>query len=160
MCSYFLPGRVLRKRLGLAAKRGVKVKLILAGPSDVMLAKYAERYLYRWMLRNKIEIYEYQPSVLHAKMMVVDDRWVTIGSFNVNNVSAYASMEMNFDVRNKPFASSVQKTMETIIEKDCIQVTRKSPVFNAGLFKQFIQKSSYELIRVILNLSTFYFKQE
>lgn len=160
MCSYFLPGRVLRKHLGMAAKRGVKVKLILAGPSDVMLAKYAERYLYRWMLRNKIEIYEYQPSVLHAKMMVVDNRWVTIGSFNVNNVSAYASMEMNFDVRNKPFASSVQSTMNAIIEKDCEQITRKSPVFNAGIFRQFIQKSSYELIRVILNLSTFYFKQE
>lgn len=160
MCSYFLPGRVLRKRLGLAAKRGVAVKLILAGPSDVMLAKYAERYLYRWMMRNKIDIYEYQPSVLHAKIMAVDNRWITIGSFNVNNVSAYASMEMNFDVRNKPFASSVQKIMDTIIEKDCIQVTKKSPVFNANPFKQFIQKSSYELIRVILNLSTFYFKQE
>lgn len=160
MCSYFLPGRVLRKRLGLAAKRGVKVRLILAGPSDVMLAKYAERYLYRWMLRNGIEIYEYQPSILHAKMMVVDNRWVTIGSFNVNNVSAYASMEMNFDVRNKPFAVGVQKTMDAIIERDCVQITRKSPVFNAGLFKQFIQKSSYELIRVVLNLTTFYFKQE
>jgi cardiolipin synthase len=160
MCSYFLPGRVLRKRLGLAAKRGVKVKLILAGPSDVMLAKYAERYLYRWMLRNGIEIYEYQPAVLHAKMMVVDDHWVTIGSFNVNNVSAYASLEMNFDVRNKPFASSVQQMMNTIIKNDCIQVTKKSPVFNTTFFRKFIQKSSYEIIRVVLNLSTFYFKQE
>ncbi len=160
MCSYFLPGRVLRKRLGLAAKRGVKVKLILAGPSDVMLAKYAERYLYRWMLRNGIEIYEYQPAVLHAKMMVVDDHWVTIGSFNVNNVSAYASLEMNFDVRNKPFASAVQQTMDTIIKNDCIQVTKKSPVFNTTFFRKFIQKSSYEIIRVVLNLSTFYFKQE
>jgi cardiolipin synthase len=160
MCSYFLPGRVLRKRLSLAAKKGVKVKLILAGPSDVMLAKYAERYLYRWMLRNGIEIYEYQPAVLHAKMMVVDDHWVTIGSFNVNNVSAYASLEMNFDVRNKPFASSVQQLLNSIIEKDCIQVTKKSPVFNTTVFRKFIQKSSYDLIRVILNLSTFYFKQE
>lgn len=160
MCSYFLPGRVLRKRLGLAAKRGVKVKLILAGPSDVMLAKYAERYLYRWMLRNKIEIYEYQPSVLHTKMMVVDNHWATIGSFNVNNVSAYASMEMNFDIRNKPFALSTQQTMDSIIEKDCVRITKKSPVFRANLFKQFIQKTSYELIRVVLNLSTFYFKQE
>jgi cardiolipin synthase A/B len=160
MCSYFLPGRVLRKRLSVAAKRGVNVKLILAGPSDVMLAKYAERYLYRWMLRNNIEIYEYQPSILHAKMMVVDNHWVTIGSFNVNNVSAYASMEMNFDVRNKPFAASVQKIMHSVIEKDCVRITKKSPVFNANPFKKFIQKSSYELIRVILNLSTFYFKQE
>jgi cardiolipin synthase A/B len=160
MCSYFLPGRILRKRLSMAAKRGVKVRLILAGPSDVMLAKYAERYLYRWMLRNGIEVYEYQPAVLHAKMMVVDNHWVTIGSFNVNNVSAYASIEMNFDVRNKPFAFSVQHVMNSIVEKDCIQITKKSPVFNTTVLRKFMQKSSYELIRVILNLSTFYFKQE
>lgn len=160
MCSYCLPGMVLRKRLSLAAKRGVKIRLILAGPSDVMLAKYAERYLYRWMLRNGIEIYEYQPAVLHAKMMVVDDHWVTIGSFNVNNISAYASMETNFDVRNRPFASSVQQLMDAIVEKDCIQVTKKSPFFDTTIMRKFMQKSSYELIRVILNLSTFYFKQE
>jgi len=160
MCSYFLPGRILRKRLSMAAKRGVKVKLILAGPSDVMLAKYAERYLYRWMLRNGIEIYEYQPAVLHAKMMVVDNHWVTIGSYNVNNVSAYASMELNLDVRNKPFASSIQQMMDCIIEKDCIRITTKSPVFNTGFIRKFFQKTSYELIRMILNLSTFYFKQE
>ncbi|MGZ3881805.1 MAG: phospholipase D-like domain-containing protein [Flavisolibacter sp.] len=160
MCSYFLPGRVLRKRLGVAAKKGVKVRLILAGPSDVMLAKHAERYLYRWMLRNGIEIYEYQPSVLHAKMTVVDNHWVTIGSFNINNVSAYASMEMNFDVRNRPFAASVQKLMDDIIAEQCVLITRKSPVFKTTLLKRFVQKTSYELIRVILNLSTFYFKQE
>ena len=160
MCSYFLPGRVLRKRLGIAAKKGVKVKLILAGPSDVMLAKHAERYLYRWMLRNGIEIYEYQPSVLHAKMTAVDGHWVTIGSFNVNNVSAYASMEMNFDVRNRPFATSVQNLMNETIAKDCVPITRKSPVFKTTILKKFVQKTSYELIRIILNLSTFYFKQE
>jgi cardiolipin synthase A/B len=160
MCSYFLPGRVLRKRLGAAAKRGVKVKLILAGPSDVMLAKHAERYLYRWMLRNGIEIYEYQPSILHAKMSVVDNHWVTIGSFNVNNVSAYASMEMNFDVRNRPFATSVQNIMNDIINKHCITITGNSLVFKTTYVKKFVQKTSYELIRVILNLSTFYFKQE
>ena len=160
MCSYFLPGRVLRKRLGLAAKRGVKVRLILAGPCDVMLAKYAERYLYRWMLRNKIEIYEYQPAVLHAKMMVVDGHWVTIGSYNVNNVSAYASTEINFQVRNKPFARHVHSIMERITHEDCIEVSQKSPAFKVNFFKKFVQKSSYELVRIILNLSTFYFKQE
>jgi cardiolipin synthase len=160
MCSYFLPGRVLRHRLSLAAKRGVKVKLILAGPSDVMLAKHAERYLYSWMLRNGIEIYEYQPSVLHAKMMVVDRHWVTIGSYNVNNVSAYASMELNLDIRNKRFASSVQNVMDTIIKKDCTGVTEKNFINNAGFFKRLLQKSCYEFIRVVLNLSTFYFKPE
>jgi cardiolipin synthase A/B len=160
MCSYFLPGSVLRNRLSKAAKRGVRVKVILAGPSDVMLAKYAERYLYNWMLKNGIEVYEYQPTVLHAKMMVVDNHWVTIGSFNVNNISAYASMELNLDVRNKTFAASVQKELDTIIANDCIRVTEKNFISNATFFKRLLHKSSYELIRVVLNLSTSYFKHE
>ena len=160
MCSYFLPGQVLRHRLSMAARRGVKIKLILAGRSDIPLAKYAEQYLYAWMLRNGIEIYEYQPSVLHAKLMAVDDHWVTIGSFNVNNVSAYASKELNLDVRNKTFASSVARLMDKIIEEDCVQVTEKNFISNATFFKRFLQKSAYEFIRVVLNLSTFYFKHE
>lgn len=160
MCSYFLPGAVLRNRLSKAAKRGVKVKVILAGPSDVMLAKYAERYLYGWMLKNGIEVYEYQPTVLHAKMMVVDKHWLTIGSFNVNNISAYASMELNLDVRNRNFATSVQQELDRIIAADCIRVTEKNFISNVTFFKRFLQKSAYELIRVVLNLSTFYFKHE
>ena len=160
MCSYFLPGRILRTRLAKAAKRGVKVRLILAGPSDVKLAKYAERYLYDLMLKNGFEIYEYQPTVLHAKMMVVDNHWVTIGSYNVNNVSAYASVELNLDVRNKPFASSVQQMMDTIIKNDCVRVTNKNFISNTGFLKRFLQKSAYEIVRVIINLSTFYFKHE
>lgn len=158
MCSYFLPGSVLRSRLSQAAKRGVKVKIILAGPSDVMLAKYAERYLYRWMLKNEIEIYEYQPTILHAKIMVTDNHRVTIGSYNVNNVSAYASTELNLDVRNKPFALSVQKLIDSIIANDCVQVKKKR--FAPNFFARLSQKTAYEIIRVILNLSTFYFKHE
>lgn len=160
MCSYFLPGLVLRNRLINAAKRGVKVKIILAGPSDVMLAKHAERYLYPQMLKNGIEIYEYQPTVLHAKMMVVDDHWVTIGSFNVNNVSSYASMELNLDVRNKPFAKSIHQILHTIIENQCTKVTEKSFAEQTSFFKMLLQKASYGAIRTILNLSTFYFKHE
>ena len=160
MCSYFLPGRILRNKLHNAAKRGIKIKLILAGPSDVMLAKHAERYLYRWMLKNGFEIYEYQPAVLHAKIACVDNRWVTIGSYNVNNVSAYASMELNLDVRNRPFALTVQKEMNEIIKRDCIKVSEKNFITNANLFKRFLQKASYEFIRVVINLSTFYFKHE
>ncbi|MGZ3838395.1 MAG: phospholipase D-like domain-containing protein [Flavisolibacter sp.] len=160
LCSYFIPGRVLRNRLKLAAKKGVKVKVILAGPSDVMLAKYAERYLYAWMLRHHIEIFEYQPTVLHAKMTLVDNHYVTIGSYNINNVSTYASMELNLDVRNRVFASLVKKELEGIMLQDCIQITEKNFATNATLFGKFLQKSAYEIIRVILNLSTFYFKPE
>jgi cardiolipin synthase A/B len=158
MCSYFLPGHILRKQLVKAVERGVKVKVILAGPSDVMVAKYAERYLYQWMLRNGIEVYEYQATVLHAKMAVADEHFVTIGSFNVNNISAYASVEMNLDVRNKSFGTSVQQLMNDIIQQDCIQVTAASFKSKATLFSKFLQRSAYDTIRLIINLSTFYFK--
>jgi len=160
MCSYFLPGNVLRRQLGKAAKRGVKVQVILAGPSDVMVAKYAERYLYDWMLKHHIEIYEYQASVLHAKLAVVDHKWVTIGSFNINNISAHASLELNLDVRNKPFATGVQAQLDAIIAQDCVQITEKNFATIATRFKRLLYKSAYELIRVVLNLSTFYFKHE
>ena len=160
MCSYFLPGRVLRNKLYQAAKRGVKIKLILAGPSDVMLAKHAERYLYRWMLKNGFEIYEYQPAVLHAKIACVDNHWVTIGSYNINNVSAYASMELNLDIRNRPFAAAVETEMEAIIDHNCIRVSQKNPISNTNFLTRFLQKLSYEFIRAVINLSTFYFKHE
>jgi cardiolipin synthase A/B len=160
MCSYFLPGYVLRRQLNKASQRGVKIKVILAGPSDVMLAKYAERYLYDWMFRNNIEIYEYQPSVLHAKLAIADNHWMTIGSFNVNNISAYASSEINVDVRDRSFVTSVNRILEEIIKKDCIRMTKKNFSPNATLFRRFLQKSSYEIIRLVLNLSTFYFKHE
>jgi cardiolipin synthase len=69
-------------------------------------------------------------------------------------------MELNLDIRNKPFAWSVSQLMEGIISADCIRVTEKTFINNATWLKRFLQKSAYELIRVILNLTTFYFKHE
>ncbi|MEJ0105931.1 MAG: phospholipase D-like domain-containing protein [Bacteroidota bacterium] len=55
--------------------------------------------MYDWLLRNNIELYEYQASILHAKVAACDDELLTIGSYNINNISAYASIELNLDVR-------------------------------------------------------------
>jgi cardiolipin synthase len=160
MCSYFLPGWDLRWRLGKAAKRGVRVQIILAGRSDVAVAKNAERYLYAWMLRNNIEIYEYQPRVLHAKIAVTDEHRVTVGSYNVNNISAHASMELNLDVRNKLFAQSVKNDLEEIIEKDCIKVTEDNYSASKGIGRKLLQFSSYLFIKIVLKLFTFYFRRD
>jgi cardiolipin synthase len=160
MCSYFLPGQELRKALSKAVKRGVKVKIVLAGPSDVVLAKYAERYLYSWMLRHNIEIYEYQPTVLHAKIAVVDNHWVTIGSYNINNISAYASIELNMDIRNKPFAYHVQRELDKVITKDCIRIRPENYNKAFPYYNTLLQRLSYDVIRLALYLFTFYFKKE
>jgi cardiolipin synthase len=160
ICSYFLPGRILRRQLTKAAKKGVRVQVILSAVSDVPITKYAERYLYRWMLRHGIEIYEYQPTVLHAKLMVADKHRVTIGSYNVNNISTYASTEVNLDVRNRIFGRYMHYTLQSLIQKDCIPVTSLSPLVNVSWIKKLLQLVCYQVIRLVLTLSTFYYRQE
>ncbi len=160
LCSYFLPGRVMRRLLSNAARRGVKIKVITAGPSDIMLAKHAERWMYDWLLRNKIELYEYQLAILHAKVAVCDNEWITIGSYNLNNISAYASIELNLDVRNADFVTRVEQTLETIIQNECITISKEKHIQTKNIFRQFIRWSSYQIIRIVFYLLTFYYKQK
>ncbi len=160
MCSYFLPGHLFRRKIKAAVKRGVKVQLILAGSSDVMLAKHAERYLYDWMLRNNITIYEYTETVLHAKMAVYDSSWVTIGSYNVNGLSAHASLEMNMAVSNLAFAVTAEKELQEIIQMHCKQVTKENYSSSTTILRKFWQWVCYNIINKMLFAVTFYFKQE
>jgi len=158
MSSYFLPGRVIRKRMEAAAKRGVSVRLILAGTSDVRIVKFAERYIYSWIFRNRINLYEYQKNVLHGKLSMYDDKWVTAGSYNVNFISAYASIELNLDVADEQFAKKVKHTIEGIIRKDCIEITESEYGKKYNIFQRSIHKISYDLIQMIFFLFTFYFR--
>ncbi len=160
LCSYFIPGKVIRRILSHTAKRGVKIKVITAGPSDVWIVKKAERWLYDWLLRNKIELYEYQNNVLHGKLAVCDKEWITIGSYNINNLSTYASIEFNLDVKNNILAESVYGTMENVIKQDCLPVTKETHKKSKNPFKQLTRWISYQLIRAALKMFTFYFKQK
>jgi cardiolipin synthase len=157
LCSYFLPGKTIRRLLSNASRRGVKIKVITAGRSDVMTAKHAERWLYDWLLRNKIELYEYQKNILHGKIAVCDSAWMTAGSYNINNISAYASIELNLDVKNAFFSIQVEDILEKIITEDCIAINEKDDSRN--IFIQFQRWLSYQFIRMIFYLFTFYFKQ-
>lgn len=159
MSSYFLPGRVIRRNMAKARLRGVKISLILAGSSDVMIAKYAERFIYRWLLRLGVEIYEYPKAVLHAKLSTYDRVWVTVGSYNVNDISAYASVELNLDVMDDAFAIRADGWLQRIIDEDCEAITSANlRKFNA--FTRFLQWWSYEIYRALFFLFTFYFRQE
>jgi cardiolipin synthase len=159
LCSYFLPGNVIRKLLSNAAKRGVIIKVIVAGKSDVMLSKNAERWLYDWLLRNNIQVYEYEPAVLHAKSAVCDGNLVTIGSYNINNISAYTSIELNVDIRNKNFAAQVEATLQDIIRNQSVLITTENLKKTKNIFKQFIRWGSYQAIRTMFYLATFYYKR-
>ena len=158
-CSYFLPGKTIRRLIAAASKRGVKIKIITAGRSDILLAKYAERWMYDWLLRNNIELYEYQENVLHAKIAACDSEWMTVGSYNLNNLSAYASIELNLDVKNPSFAIQTEKILGDIIENDCILITQENHTRSKNIFNQFARWFSYQFLRTFLYLITFYFKR-
>ena len=159
LCSYFLPGKFIRRLLINAAKRGVKIRVVTAGPSDIIMAKHAERWLYDWLLRNKIELFEYQPAILHAKVAVCDSEWLTVGSYNLNDISAYASIELNLDVRDADLATVAEQALNSIVLNKCVAITQKEHVSTKNIFIQFTRWCSYQIIRIVFYLVTFYYKQ-
>ena len=160
VCSYFLPGLSLRNRLSKAVERGVDVTVVLSNVSDVTITKHAERYLYNWMFRNGIKVYEYLPTVLHAKIAVVDGEFLNMGSYNINDLSAQASIELNLLVRDHELAEEVQQDINEIIETKCEKIEAADYSFNLLSFKQLWRFLCYHAIRLTLTIGTFYFKQE
>ena len=160
LCSYFIPGKVLRRSMANASRRGVKITVITAGQSDVPFTKQAERWLYDWLLRNNIKIYEYQNNVLHGKLAVSDQTTVTIGSYNINNLSTYVCLELNAEIKNKLFAQNVQNTLLGIIEKECIEINSISHHHQKNWLNQFFRWCSYQLLRFVLLMFTVNLKRE
>lgn len=96
--AYFLPRRSFLASLRRAARNGTRVAICLPAKNDVWVVRYASRTLYRKLLRAGVEIFEYQPTMLHAKTMIIDD-WAAIGSHNLNHRSFMHDLEveMAFD---------------------------------------------------------------
>jgi cardiolipin synthase A/B len=115
--------------------------------------------MYRWMLKNNIEIYEYQPNILHAKIATCDGKWLTAGSYNVNNISAYASIELNLEIENPGFVRNTEERLEHILNRDCKQITHQD-IKKVSLLARFLQRSAYDIFRLLLFLFTFYFKEQ
>lgn len=160
LSAYFLPGAVGRKLITQAARRGVAIRIIVGAISDVPISRLAEQYMYRWLFRNKIRVFEYQDTVLHGKMATYDGIWVTDGSYNVNQISAYASVELNMDVRNDAFAACVEKELEELIRDHCKEIVPAEYFQKTGPWRQFMQWGAYEIVRVLFFLFTFYWRQE
>ncbi|HQD10753.1 MAG TPA: phospholipase D-like domain-containing protein [Flavihumibacter sp.] len=159
LSSYFLPGTQARRAMAKAVARGVNVKVIIAGKSDVHIAKEAERYLYRWLLRNKVEVYEYLPQILHGKIATADGIWATVGSFNLNMLSAYASIELNLEIVDAQFAGSVATDIKAVIDKETRQVTANEWRMQENWLRMFWQRVCYSSLRFFFFLFTFYYRR-
>lgn len=114
--AYFIPGRKLRRALTLAAARGVRVRLLLQGKYEHFLQYHAARPVYKKLLDAGIEIHEYAPSALHAKVAVVDQRWATVGSTNLDPLSLLLAREANVSTTDPRFAALLHDCLDAILQ--------------------------------------------
>jgi cardiolipin synthase len=114
--SYFIPSRRMRYALAKAVRRGVRVRVLLPGQSDVPVAAYAARYLYGYLLRHGIELYEWSQSVLHSKTAVIDGDWCTVGTHNIDRRSSTYNLEINVVVEDREVAARLAARMQQDME--------------------------------------------
>jgi cardiolipin synthase len=120
--SYFFPGLAFRRALAAAAERGVRVILLLQGRVEYRLLHYATRALYGALLEAGIEIHEYHRSFLHAKVAVIDRRWATVGSSNIDPFSLLLAREANIVVDDEAFSGRLRASLQVAIESGARQV--------------------------------------
>ena len=113
--AYFLPGGKLRRALIKAARRGVKVTVLLQGKYEYFMQYHASRPVYDALLKEGIEIHAYAQSFLHAKVAVVDGHWATVGSSNLDPLSLLLAREANVVVEGAAFASQLRECLYSAV---------------------------------------------
>jgi cardiolipin synthase A/B len=111
--AYFLPDDLTRKELTAAARRGVKIEIIVPGKlTDVKIVRAASKRHWPELLNAGIKIYEYQPTMMHVKLIIVDDTFVSVGSGNFDKRSIQLNDEANLDVLDGRFAAQQTQLFE------------------------------------------------
>lgn len=113
--AYFIPGRRLRRALQLAVRRGVRVRLLVQGKYEHFLQYHAARPVQQRLLQAGVEIHEYAPSALHAKVAVIDSRWATVGSTNLDPLSLLLAREANVVSTDRGFAHALQQRLDHLM---------------------------------------------
>jgi cardiolipin synthase A/B len=120
--AYFFPGYFLLRQLRSAAGRGVRVRLILQGMPDLKYARLASTTLYEYLLASGMEIHEYVERPLHAKVAVIDGRWVTIGSSNLDPLSLWLNLEANLFIGDRALAQQLHASLDQMMQTQCRRI--------------------------------------
>jgi cardiolipin synthase len=111
--AYFLPDQDFQAALIAAARRGVDVRVVVPGKyTDIKTLRYGGRRNYRRLLEAGVRLYEFQPTMLHSKVMMVDDLWCSIGSINFTARSMKSNAEANVGIYDAGFAGLVRANIE------------------------------------------------
>jgi cardiolipin synthase len=147
--AYFVPGAKMRRALIQAARRGVRVSLLLQGRYEYFMQYYAARPVYGALLAAGIEIHEYSASFLHAKVATVDGRWATVGSSNLDPLSLLLAREANVVVENRAFAGQLTERLRRAIAEG----GRRMDVDEYGqrpLHQRIMERLALGIMRVLL----------
>ncbi|CAN7254932.1 cardiolipin synthase ClsB [Acidovorax sp. LjRoot129] len=151
--AYFMPGGKLRRALVMAARRGVRVRLLLQGRYEYFMQYHAARPVYGALLEAGVEIHEYEPSFLHAKVAVIDalgDRpWATVGSSNLDPLSLLLAREANVVVEDAAFAADLRQRLVHAMQH---AGRRMDPAQYAGrpLGQRLLDRIAFGLMRLAL----------
>jgi cardiolipin synthase len=144
--AYFFPGLRLRRALAKAASRGVRVRLLLQGQYEYFLPYRAARQLYGQLMAAGVEIYEYNASYLHAKVAVIDGKWLTVGSSNLDPLSLLLAREANVVAHDPALAQSLQASLTDAIEHGATRVDQHD-YLNRGVWERVVDALASALLR-------------
>jgi cardiolipin synthase len=150
--AYFFPGARFRHALRAAAARGVRVVLLLQGRVEYVLLHYASRALYGSLLDAGVEIYEYHKSFLHAKVAVIDRRWATVGSSNIDPFSLMLAREANIVVDDLNFSQELRRSLLDHM-KDGAKVVAKRMWHRQPLWRRALIWSAYGCTRLLMGVA-------
>lgn len=151
--AYFLPGWRLRRLLALAARRGVRVRLLVQGVSDHRFYQRASEALYADLLAAGVEIYVYTASELHAKVAVVDDDWATVGSSNIDPFSLLLAREANIVTDDAAFCSELRGRLDAAI-RDGATALDPARWAARGWLSRLVSRLAYGCVRGLAGLAT------
>ncbi len=150
--AYFLPGYRFRHALKAAAQKGVEVVILLQGRSDHPLLHYATQALYGALLKDGIRVFEYTRSFLHAKVAVVDERWATVGSSNIDPFSLLLAKEGNLEIVDREFALALESSLTQAMAEGA-QELRTEDLQRFPLHSRLLRWASYGLVRLLMGLA-------
>lgn len=150
--AYFFPGARFRHALRAAAERGVRVVLLLQGRVEYVLLHYASRALYGSLLDAGVEIYEYHKSFLHAKVAVIDRRWSTVGSSNIDPFSLMLAREANVIVDDLRFSQELRRSLLDHMRSGA-KVVAKRMWHRQPLWRRVLIWSAYGCARLLMGVA-------
>ena len=143
--AYFLPTRRVLRTILRAQQRGSRVTVIVPGRSDVPLVQRATRFLYARLLDHGIEVFERQRSMLHSKVVVIDEQWTIVGSCNLDARSLEINLEFLAVIRSAEMARTVARICDN--ERTASQPVTRADCKRHSILQRFLDRCAYLLRR-------------